>query len=131
MHALKSTREEHDRLIIQHNLNARVKHRFRLRKGTDRETIARRARLSRNEGSPRLDPISVYSESAIVKPIRSSRGEIVGWPAMFADSQDDSCLALVLASRVEIHLRLPRSLYLNPCRKNATRRRFVSSSVSL
>lgn len=51
-----SARREHGRLIIQHNLDARVKHRFRLRKGIDRDrrwrTPHARSLLYGKKGSP-------------------------------------------------------------------------------
>lgn len=66
---------EHDRLIIQHNLDARVKHHFRLRKGTDRETIAGGAcNLATKEARAPRSYLNLFW-AAIVRPIRSKPQE--------------------------------------------------------
>lgn len=119
-------RREHDRLITQHNLDARVKHRFRLRKRTDQETIAGRA-LSGNEGSPHLDFISIYSGLRSFSQSDSSQRKDRGSASPAARDILETIRALCHA-RVKIHLQLSRErrLYLYPRRKNVTHRRFVS-----
>lgn len=95
-------RGEHDRLIIQHNLDARVKHRFRLRKGTDRETIAGRALTAsirqRRKPAPRFYLNLFWT--TVVRPIRSSQrkkhrggASPAGRPRYSRDSRNDSRLA--------------------------------------